>query len=240
MALVVLYNKKGKKFLVDNQKDFHSDQGLIKKENLKDSGLVKTHTGKKFFLFKPSFIDLFKKIKRGPQILTQKDIGYIIAKTGINKKSVCLDAGTGSGALTFSLSNISKKVYSYEIREDFYKLAQENKEFLQLKNVSLKNRDIYQGIDEEGLDLITLDLPDPHKVLSHAQKALKTGGFLVAYLPQVSQVSTFVKKLKKTSFLQLETTELIKRNWHIDNQRSRPKSRMIAHTAFLTFARKIE
>jgi len=66
------------------------------------------------FILEPDFTDKFKKIKRGPQIITPKDIGTIITETGINKNSIVLDAGGGSGSLSCFLANITKKVYCYE------------------------------------------------------------------------------------------------------------------------------
>jgi len=96
-----------------------------------------------------NFIDKYKKIKRGAQILTPKDIGYIITTTGINKKSVVLDAGSGSGALACFLAAIAKKVITYEIREDFIKIVKENKKKLGLKNLKIKQGDVFKEITEK-------------------------------------------------------------------------------------------
>ena len=40
---------------------------------------------------------IYRKMKRGPQVILPKDIGIIIVYSGIDKNSVCVDAGTGSG-----------------------------------------------------------------------------------------------------------------------------------------------
>src|SRR3989338_10222508 len=147
----VLITEFGKRFFVRNiDQDFHTNFGVVSKKDLKsDSSVIKTSKGIKLFSHKPAFIDLYSKIKRAPQIIPRKDIGIIIAETGIGKNSIVLEAGTGSGALCFMLANIVKKVYTYEIREDFFKIAAENVKFLGLKNIVMNNKSIYDKIDEK-------------------------------------------------------------------------------------------
>ncbi len=233
--------REGKKFYVkDIGKDFHTQFGCIKAKDLsKKKGKVVTNTKEEMYIFEPSFIDVYKKIKRMPQIITLKDLGIIIAETGINSKSKIVDAGAGSGALACFLANIAQ-VVSYEIRKDFLKVAEYNKKLLRLKNLKLKNKDVYQGISEREVDLITLDLPEPWKVLKNADKALKVGGFIVSYSPTVPQVMDFVNEVEKNKKLvHVKTVELIKREWDIKDRVVRPKTSYINHTGFLTFVRKI-
>ena len=152
--------KEGKKFYVkDLSKDMHTQFGYVKAKDLKKKNGTKvvSNTGTEFFMFNPEFIDLYKKKKRAPQIITLKDIGIIIAETGINLKSKIVDSGTGSGALACSMANIAKEVVSYELRKDFFKVADYNKNMLGLKNLTIKNKDIYKGISEKNIDLITFD-----------------------------------------------------------------------------------
>ena len=56
----------------------------------------------------------YRRLKRGPQVVLPKDIGMIIAYTGVGKESVCVDAGTGSGWLAISLARIAKEVTTYD------------------------------------------------------------------------------------------------------------------------------
>lgn len=234
--------REGKKFYVrELNKDFHTQFGYIKAKDLKKKkGKVITNTKKEMYIFEPSFIDVYRKIKRAPQIITLKDIGIIIAETGVNSKSKVVDAGAGSGALACFLANIAKEVVSYEIRKDFFKVVEYNKKLLGLKNLKIKNKDIYQGIIERNVDLITLDLPEPWKVLKNVDKALKVGGFIVSYSPTVPQVMDFVKEAgKNNNFVHIKTIELIKREWDVKERVVRPKTSIINHTGFLTFLRKI-
>ncbi len=228
-------------YVKDLNADFHCQFGFIKKDDLrKKTGKVKTNTGTELTILAPLFIDCYRKIKRGPQIIPRKDIGFIVAETGINKKSKVLDAGAGSGALTLFLANICREVISYEVRNDFYNIAKSNIEFLGLKNIKLYNKNIYDGIAEKNLDLITLDLPEPWLAAKHAEKALKTGGFLISYSPTIPQVSDFVGEVRKNKkLLYIKTVEIILREWDVEDRKIRPKSEGIGHSGFMSLCRKI-
>ncbi len=221
-----------------NKGDFNSSEGLVKERDIKN-GRVKSHIGKEFLVFDANFIDKIKKIKRGPAIMLEKDIGAIIANTGIDKNSKVVDAGTGCGVLAAFLANSVKEVYSYEINKKFFELAKENLKNLGLKNVKVYNKDIEEGIKERNVDLITLDLPEPWKVLKEGYKALKSGGFLVAYLPNITQVDKLIIEAKRGSFFVEKLIEIIEREWFFDQNRLRPKNQIIGHTAFLVFVRKV-
>ena len=238
----VLMNKSGKRFLVkDTNKDMHTQFGYFKKEDLKaKSGRIRTNTGKEFTIFNPFFIDLYKKIKRDAQIIPLKDIGLIVSETGVNNKSKVVDAGAGSGALACFLANIAKEVITYEIREDFIELVKNNIKFLNIKNIKIKNKNIYDGIDEKNVDLVVLDLPEPWKALESAEKSLKAGGFLVSYSPTIPQVMDFVNYVRKNeNFAYLKTSEIIEREWEVEERKVRPRSQAIGHSGFLSFVRKI-
>ena len=86
--------------------------------------------------------------------------------------------------------------------------------------------------------MILLDLPEPWHVIKHAEKALKSGKFLIAYLPTSTQVEEMVNN-SGNEFIHEKTIELIEREWHVEGKKVRPKSKMIGHTGFLVFLRKI-
>ena len=237
----ILMSKNDKFLVKDTSKDYHTKHGFFKKEDLKKNGkAIKTNTGREFSIFNPYFIDLYKKIKRDAQIIPLKDIGLIITETGIGKKSKVIDAGAGSGALCCFLANIAKEVITYDIREDFIEIVKHNIDFLKLKNVKIKNRNIYDGIDEKKIDVIVLDLPEPWLAIESAKKALKIGGFLVSYSPTIPQTADFINKINKDeNFVHLKTSEIIERNWEIDERKVRPKSQQIGHSGFVSFVRRI-
>ena len=230
-------------YVTDLSKDFHTKYGIISKKNLKkkDGSKIKTERGKEFIIFTSQFADDFRKLKRAPQTIIPKDFGAIIAETGLGKTDTVVDAGTGAGALACALANVCKKVVTYEIRDDHIEVAKENIKSLGIKNITVKNKDVTKGITEKNVDLITLDLPEPWEAIKAVQKALKIGGWLVAYTPTITQASQFVEEIRKNkAFLFDNTIEIIKRRWIVEGKRVRPQSVEIGHTAFLTFIRRIK
>ena len=246
MALIkkILITKQGRKFYAkDLEQDLHTQYGFVSKEELKKAkqgGLLKSNTNEEFHIFDPSFIDVYRKIKRDAQIIPLKDIGIIISETGINRESKVLDAGSGSGALACFLAKIAKEVITYEIRKDFIEIVKQNIELLNLNNLKIKNKNIYEGCDEKNMDVVTLDLPEPWKALENCSKALKPGGFLVSYSPTIPQIADFVNTLRKNeNFVYLKTVEITQREWEVEDRKVRPKSQGLGHSGFLSFARKV-
>ncbi|MEK6916298.1 MAG: methyltransferase domain-containing protein [Nanoarchaeota archaeon] len=238
----LLVTKTNKRFLIkDIDKDVHTNFGLIKAEDIKKakSGeIIKSNKDVEFTVFDAEFIDLYNKIKRGPQIIPRKDIGLIITEAGLNKESIIIETGSGSGGTGCFLAKICKKVYSYEIREDFYNITKKNVEYLGIKNMVLKNKDAKKGFSEKNVDAIILDLPDPWELMDSVKKSLKVGGFLVSYSPTIPQVMDFVNRLND-SFTHIKTSEIIEREWEVKDRKVRPKSQAIGHSGFLSFARRI-
>jgi len=234
--------EKARKYLVrDVSNDFQCQEGIFAKKDLnkKDGAKVSTNTKKEFTLLSADFMDMYRSMKRGAQIISLKDVGAIVAYTGVNKASKVVDAGAGSGALACFLANICKEVTSYEIRDDHYKIAKENKENLGLKNLKIKKKDVFSGIDEKDVDLVTLDLPNPWNALKVVNQALKIGGYLVSYSPTVPQMADFVNLIKKDNFVHIKSLELIKRDWEVAGRKVRPITTQNVHTGFLSFFRKV-
>jgi len=230
----VVIDNKGNRYLWEKG-DLHISQGVVKEKDVK-KGVVKTHLGKKLIVFDASFTDKLAKIKRGPAIMLPKDIGQIIAYTGVNEKSKVVDAGSGCGVLASFLGRISKNVVSYERREEFCEIAKKNVKFLE-SNVEIKNKDIYDGISEKNLDLVTLDLLEPWNVVESARKSLKSGGFLVCFVTNVLQLVKLRESLE--GFYLDRVIENIEREWEVEGLKVRPKNTGIMHTGFLVFARRI-
>jgi tRNA (adenine57-N1/adenine58-N1)-methyltransferase len=229
-------------YVREESKDFHSVEGVVAKKDLKkkDGSEVVSSEKHNFVVFSPSFIDSYKNIRRSPQMPLPKDIGLIIAETGIGKKSTVVDAGGGSGGISCFLANIVKEITTYEIEKDFAELINENIKFLDLKNIKVKNRDVAKGIDEKDVDLVTLDMLDPWRAVGVAEKALKTGGFLVCYTTNIAQTQAFVKTVGTLkNLVYFKTVELMGREWKITEIVARPKSQGVLHSGFLVFCRKI-
>ena len=156
-----------------------------------------------------------------------------------------LEAGTGSGALTMTLLRAvgsTGRVISYEVREDFARQAMRNIERLlgPVENLILRAHDIYEGIPDGPVDRLFLDLPEPWRVVPHAADALRAGGIWVSYVPTVPQAQQTVETLRAHGrFASIETIETFLRSWNIEGPSVRPAHRMVAHTGFITTARRI-
>jgi tRNA (adenine57-N1/adenine58-N1)-methyltransferase catalytic subunit len=191
--------------------------------------------------FRKSFIKRkmdIKKFKRGPAVMLQKDIGVVLANSNIDKDSKILDVGSGSGVLSCNLARFVKKAYSYDIRKEFLELAKENAKRFGIKNITFRNLNVFEEIKDKNLDLITLDLKDSWKALPKVKEALKENGEVVAYFPNITQISEFVSKLDK-DFKLVKVIENIQREWVVDERRARPEHKGLLHTGFLVFVRKV-
>ncbi len=229
-------------YVNDLTKDFSTSQGIIAKKDLKkkDGSKIKTSTKKEFIILTPTFTDLFKRLRKGPQSISIKDAGIIAGETGIGKDSVVVEAGTGSGWLTCYLAHICKKVISYDIREEFQAIGKNNAAMLELDNITFKICNVYEKITEKNVEVIILDLPEPWRALENAINAIKIGGWIVSYSPSVPQIQEFCNTAAKNkSILMGKTIEVIERLWKVEGQAVHPKSISIGHTAFLTFCRRI-
>lgn len=225
----------------------HTHRGLIHHDLLigQSPGVqVKTHLGHSFVALAPSLHDVIMSIQRISQIVYPKDLGYILLKLNVGAGSQVIECGTGSGALTIALAHAvrpSGRVFSYDMREDMIRVASKNLEnagYEQL--VEMKQRDVAEaGFDERDVDAVFLDVRRPWHLLKHARHALTEGGFLGAIVPTTNQVSELVAVLEETRFRDVEVCELLLRGYKPVPERLRPMDRMVAHTGFLVFARRL-
>lgn len=239
--LVLLLHNDRKVLVRVEDKKIHSDLGILDLKKLVGKNFnsaIETSAGRKIVFAKPQFYDLLAKCKRGTAIILPKDFAVIVSLTGIGKNSVCVDIGTGSGWLAAQLANVCKKVTTYEIRKDFYELAKRNFAFLGLKNVVAKI-DATEGVAEKNVDLVTVDVQEPWYLIDVAASALRAGGYFVAYCPQITQVTTLVRKLNKNVWLLEKVVETLQRSWKIEAPVARPEHQMLGHTGFLVVARKV-
>lgn len=204
---------------------------------------VETHTGHIYFLLQPVLADILQETRRNTQIMYPKDIGFILLKMSIGAGSVVVEAGTGSGALTTALAwSVGDKghVISYDMRSEMQKLAKKNLERLNLANyVTLKNKNIGEGFEEENVDAVFLDLPNPYEYMGKVRACLKPGGQFGCILPTTNQVSRLLFELYRENFAFVDVCEILLRFYKPAATRLRPTDRMIAHTGYLIFARSV-
>lgn len=227
--------------------DFQTHRGILKHDDL--IGLpwgtqVFSHLGAPFFLLQPSLADLLIDLKRNTQILYPKDIGFILLSMGIGAGQKVIEAGTGSGSMTIALAYAvgeEGRVVSYEQREEMQKLARKNIQRTGLASrVDFKLRDINEGLDETDADAFFLDVPNPYDYIPHVRAALKPGGYFGSIIPTVNQAEILLRALRRHKFAFLEMCEILLRYYKPEPDRLRPTDRMVAHTGFLVFGRRIE
>jgi len=247
--LVLLIGQDRKQFVLRLQagKQLQTHRGCINHDNLLGQPLgreIRSHLGYPFLVLEPSTFDLISQLKRTTQIMYPKDIGYVLVKLNIMPGSRVVEAGTGSGGLTLALARavgLEGRVYSYEVRDDILKLAQQNLAALGLAAcVEFRLQDIAEGFSEVDVDALFLDVRRPWGYLSQVIQALKDGGFFGAILPTVNQVIELVRALEAQQvFGHIEVEEILVRPYKAVPARLRPMDRMVAHTGYLIFARKV-
>ncbi len=226
---------------------FETHRGVLQHDDLigKTWGTqVFSHLGAPFFLLQPTLADLLIDLPRNTQILYPKDIGFILVTMGIGQGNRVIEAGTGSGSMTIALAftvGAEGRVISYEQRQDMQNLARKNLERVGLASrVDFKLRDIAEGFDETDGDAFFLDVPNPYDYIQQVRAALKPGGFLCCLVPTVNQVEQLLVALRRERFAFVEVCEILVRYYKAEPTRLRPTDRMVAHTGFLIFGRRIE
>ena len=132
-------------------------------------------------------------------------------------------------------------IVSYEIREDMQNLARKNLERVGLgSRVEFKLRDIAEGFDESNADAFFLDVPNPWDYMNNVRDALKPGGFFCGIVPTFNQIEDLLLSMRRSRFAFVEVCEILLRYFKPEPARIRPTDRMVAHTCFLVFGRRIE
>jgi tRNA (adenine57-N1/adenine58-N1)-methyltransferase len=226
---------------------FHTHRGILNHDDLigKSWGSqVFSHQGSPFFLLQPSLADLLKDLKRSTQIMYPKDIGFILSSMSVGPGQTVMEAGTGSGSMTVAMAfavGPDGRVITYEKREEFQNLARKNLTRLGLEDrVEFKLGDIADGFTERDVDAFFLDVPNPWDYVAQVRQALKPGGFFCNLVPTLNQVEKLLLALRREHYAFIEVCELLMRYYKPEPSRLRPTDRMVAHTGYLIFARRIE
>lgn len=245
-SLVLLVDRKKRRYLVSLREGgaFHSHAGYVDHADIvgrQDGDTVRSTLGAGYLAVSPTLADFVFAMPRGAQVIYPKDLGAILMLADVFPGARVLEAGVGSGALSMALLRAGAEVVGYEVRDDFASRAELNvAAFLgddTLAHYRVERRDVYDGIDEVDLDRVILDLPEPWQVVKHAERALRVGGILFAYLPSTVQVAQLHAALDDSAFALAQTVEVLQRGWYVKGAAVRPDHRMVGHTGFLTTAR---
>jgi len=226
--------------------ELHTHRGIVRHDDILGQfwgSKVFTHKGVFYYILQPGLGELLRETARNTQIMYPKDIGFVLVMMGIGAGTVVLEAGTGSGALTTALAwavGSNGHVFSYENRPEMQKLAVKNLAKLGLADrVTFKLRDIQEGFDESGVDAVFLDVQNAYDFLTQVRQSLKSGGFFGSIMPTTNQVQRLLISLHQNHFAFTDVCEVILRYYKPVPERLRPTDRMVAHTGYLIFSRKM-
>src|SRR2546427_13283037 len=189
-----------------------------------DGALITLSRGKRMIALLPPLGEYVLKMPRGAQVIYPKDLAIVTMWADVYPGARVFEAGTGSGALTMALLRAvgdRGHVISYESREDFARTAMKNIErYLgPVHNLTLRQCNAYEGIEETDLDRVVLDLPEPWQVVPHAATALRSGGVYLSYVPTIPQVMQTVEALHRAQvFAMIQTFETLLRTWNIEGR----------------------
>ena len=229
--------------------EWHTHKGVLKHEalvGLPEGSIVATNGELKFQAFRPLIADYVLSMPRGATIVYPKDAAMIIGIADIKPGIKVLEAGVGSGALSISILRAvgeSGHLHSVEIRDDFAKISQENVKsyFSDLpKNWKLTVGALQEQKLESDYDRVILDMLAPWECVETAAHALVPGGVFLSYVATTTQLSKIAEAIKENgNFTEPESSETIVRGWHHEGLAVRPQHRIIGHTGFLIFARRM-
>jgi tRNA (adenine57-N1/adenine58-N1)-methyltransferase len=248
---VLLIDQRGKRHLLFLRKSetFHSDRGWLAHDAIvgqPEGSWVRSSLGLRYLAVRPTLAEYVLEMPRGAQVIYPKDLAMILFWGDIHPGCRVLEAGMGSGALTMALLRAvgpEGRVISYEQREEFARRALTNVRLRmgEVANLVVRLMPVEEGIaDEDPVDRVLLDLPEPWGLAAAVASRLRSGGLFLAYVPTIIQSHQLSETLRHDpSWAQIETFETLYRPWNIEGQSVRPFHRMIAHTGFITVARRV-
>ena len=195
--------------------------------------------GSKCSLIDYSLADVHSTLRRGPQIISPKDIAWIIYKSGLSTGDVVVEAGSGSASLTVALAQSvapDGKVFTFESNSKHVGIAKFNIDMSPWKNlVEFCEEELDENTTSIEASVVILDLPNPQNLVAWSRKSLKLGGLLICYLPTINQVEALLSELDLWS--DVEIVETMQRSWRPKLSALRPESTMLGHTGFIVSAR---
>ncbi len=248
---IQLTDPKGKlySFTITPGKEWHTHKGWITHDDLiglPEGSVVSTTAGLKFTAFIPLLADYVLSMPRGATIVYPKDAAMIVGVADIYPGAHVLEAGVGSGALTLSLLRAvgpTGSVHSVERRQDFADNATANiTDYFgeKPKNWSIDVGSVQEKEFHTQFDRVILDMLAPWECVAMAAQVLRPGGVFLAYVATTTQLSATAEALKEDGhFTEPESSETIVRGWHHEGLAVRPQQRMIGHTGFLIYSRRM-
>lgn len=233
--------------------ELHTHHGVLRHADLvglPDGSVVANSGGHEYLALRPLLRDFVMSMPRGAAIVYPKDAAQILAEADIFPGATVVEAGVGSGALSLWLLRAigaEGRLVSFERREDFAAVARANIETF-LGDVPA-NWDVVVGdlaetltdtVAPASVDRVVLDMLAPWECIDAVAEALTPGGVVVCYVATATQLSRVAEYIRNTGlFTKPDANETMVRGWHVEGLAVRPDHRMVAHTGFLVWARRL-
>jgi len=233
--------------------ELHTHHGVLRHADLvglPDGSVVANSGGHEYLALRPLLRDFVMSMPRGAAIVYPKDAAQILAEADIFPGATVVEAGVGSGALSLWLLRAigaEGRLLSFERREDFAEVARANVETF-LGEVPA-NWDVVVGdladtltdtVAPASVDRVVLDMLAPWECIDAVAEALTPGGVVVCYVATATQLSRVAEYIRNTGlFTEPDANETMVRGWHVEGLAVRPDHRMVAHTGFLVWARRL-
>lgn len=233
--------------------EMHTHHGVLRHADLvglPDGSVVTGSGGHEYLALRPLLRDFVMSMPRGAAIVYPKDAAQIVAEADVFPGAVVVEAGVGSGALSLWLLRAigpQGRLVSFERREDFAEVARANVETFvgdTPENWEVVVGDLATALPETlpaaSVDRVVLDMLAPWECIDVVAEALTPGGVVLCYVATATQLSRVAEYLRGTGlFTDPEASETMVRGWHVEGLAVRPDHRMIAHTGFLIWARRL-
>jgi tRNA (adenine57-N1/adenine58-N1)-methyltransferase len=252
---VQLTGPKGRLHTVTLREDgeLHTHHGVLRHADLvgqPDGSVVANSGGHEYLALRPLLRDFVMSMPRGAAIVYPKDAAQILAEADIFPGATVVEAGVGSGALSLWLLRAigpEGRLLSFERREDFAAVARANVETFtgeQPANWDVIVGDLADALPDAAaagtVDRVVLDMLAPWECIDTVADALTPGGVVVCYVATATQLSRVAEYIRGTGlFTEPDANETMVRGWHVEGLAVRPDHRMVAHTGFLVWARRL-